>query len=326
VAEQDSHYSNFDHWRDFVAAHPWPIAIAVLSLLWLLVLIPWPTTPDSQTNLVETIESPIDEITLDAARPQDLPGQPVITARKIRVTGHVLLTSPAVLIANEIEFAPNSRVWAPSGEITVIAPHIVHGVFDVSGANGRDGRGAGTAGRDGETGGSIYIATADPTDSVVEANGGNGGNGQRGYAGANGRPGYCGPRGFGLAERGRVGGDGGDAGNGGSGGVVTIWYSTAQPRVVANEGQPGIAARGGPGGRGGAGCKGVRGKQPAQSAGNEGAAGRVGSGGSKGVISTRRVDFNEVARAYEAWSKQPATIAALRDRLSGLPIVEVAER
>jgi len=325
VADHHS-YSNFDRWREFVAAHPWPIAIAVLSLLWLIVLIPWPTTPDSQTNLIETIKSPIEEITLDAGRPQDLPGQPVITARKIRVTGHVLLTSPAVLIANEIEFAPNSRIWVPSGDLTVIAPHIVRGVFDVSGADGRNGRAFGNAGQDGATGGSIYIATADPTDSIVEANGGNGGNGQRGYAGASGRAGYCGPHGFGLAERGKVGGDGGDAGNGGSGGVVTVWYSTAQPRVSAHEGKPGVAGRGGPGGRGGAGCKGVRGAQPTQSAGNEGATGRVGDVGSRGVTSARHVNFNAVVDAYEAWSKQSATVAVLRDRLSALPIVEVAER
>ena len=325
VTEHDG-YTNFDQLRDFAVAHPWPIAIAVLSFLWLLVLIPWPTTPDAQTNLIETIKSPIEEITLDAARPQDLPGEPVITAKKIRVTGHVLLTSPAVLIANEIEFSPNSRIWVPSGDLTIIAPHIVHGAFDVSGSNGRDGRSAGNAGQDGATGGSIYIATADPTDSIVEANGGNGGDGQRGYPGAAGRPGYCGPHGFGLAERGKIGGDGGDAGNGGSGGVVTVWYSTAQPRVSANEGKPGLAGRGGNGGKGGAGCRGVRGAQPAQSGGNEGATGRIGNAGSHGVASARHVNFNSVVAAYEAWSKQSATVAVLRDRLSALPIVEIAER
>jgi hypothetical protein len=318
--------TTFERWRDFVVAHPWPISIGVLSALWLLVLVPWPTKPDSQTNLIERIDSPIAEITLDAARPQDLPTGPVVTAKKIRVSGNVLMTSPAVLVANEIEFSPNSRIWVPSGDMTIIAPHIVHGVFDVSGANGRNARSAGEAGQDGANGGSIYIATADPTDSVVDAHGGNGGNGQRGYAGAPGRPGFCGPRGFGLAERGKSGGDGGDAGGGGSGGVVTVWYSTAQPRISANEGSPGIAARGGPGGRGGAGCKGVRGSQPNQSAGNEGATGRPGASGGKGIMSARHVNFAAVVDAYEIWLKQAGTAEVLRDRLRGVPTVEIAER
>jgi hypothetical protein len=314
-----------ERWRDFVVAHPWPISVAVLVVLWLLVLVPWPTKPDSQTNLIENIDAPIAEIALDAAHPERFPAGPVVTAKKIRVTGQVSMKSPTVLVANEIEFAPNSKVVVPSGDLTVIAPHIVQGVFDVSGADGRDARAWGDAGQGGANGGSIYIATADPTDTVVDAHGGNGGNGQRGYAGEPGRPGYCGPRGFGLAERGKAGGSGGDAGAGGSGGVVTVWYSTAQPRVAANQGKPGIAARGGPGGKGGAGCKGVRGSQPNQSAGNEGTPGRPGASGAEGVISARHVSFAAVVDAYEIWLKHAGTAEVLRDRLRGIP-VEIAER
>ena len=326
IVARPSSYTRFEHLRDFVVAHPWPVALGILSILWLIVLIPWPTTPDSQTNLIAKIDAPIEEITLDAGRPKDLPAGPVITAKKIRVSGQVLLSSPAVLIANEIEFAPNSRIWVPAGELTVIAPHIVHGAFDVSGADGHNGRAAGEHGQDGSNAGSIYVATADPTDTTLTARGGKGGDGQRGYAGAPGRAGFCGPRGFGLAERGKTGGDGGDAGNGGSGGVITVWYSTAQPTVVATEGHPGVGGRGGPGGRGGAGCRSVRGSQNNQSAGNEGAAGRPGSSGGRGVTDSRHVDFGAVVDAYDAWLKQSATAEALRDRMRALPTVEIAQR
>ena len=318
VAEQDR-LTNLEHWRDLVRAHPWPLGLAVLSVLWALVLIPWPHTPDEQRDLVGDREGVVDERVFDANAHDDLPADGIVVARHIRVVGHVLLNGPTVLIANEIEFTPNSRIWAPSGEITVIAPHIVGGVFDVSGANGLTPRQAGATGHDGENAGMAYIAAARFDDVTVIGNGGAGGDGQRGYAGAAGRNGFCGPRGFGLAERGKTGGPGGDAGNGGTAALITVWYGHAPPRVEANAGKPGAPGRGGPGGRGGAGCKGVRGSQEAQSAGNEGAAGREGSKGQPGVSNTRHVEFARVVDAYERWTSEHASRQVLLEYLRALP-------
>ncbi len=318
IVEPTDASTRLEHWIGLVRAHPWPVAIAVLSVLWLLVLIPWPTTPDAEIDLLEGVDAPIAELTLDARSAADTPSG-AITAKRIRVAGHVLLASPAALIANEIEFAPDARILSPGGDLTVLASRIVHGAFDVSGVDGRDGHAAGESGQAGGNAGSIYIASADAADTVVDAHGGRGGAGQRGYAGAPGRNGFCGPRGFGLAERGAAGGAGGDAGSGGNGGVVTAWYSTAAPKLSAPEGMPGAAARGGPGGRGGAGCKGVRGHQPAQSSGNEGPTGRPGSRGQAGVVATRHVDFDAVVDAYERWLGEHASVEVLRDRLRALP-------
>ena len=322
MERQDS-ITSIEHWRDLAQAHPWPLGIALLSVLWLLILIPWPHTPDAQTDLVSAHADDIaNERVLDASGHEELPADGVITAKHIRVAGHVLLTGPVVLIANEIEFAPDSRIWVPSGELTVIAPHIAGGTFDVSGANGRSGRQAGAAGQEGASAGYAYIAAAEFTDVTVIANGGTGGDGQRGYAGAAGRNGFCGPKGFGLAERGQVGGPGGDAGSGGTAGLVTVWYGNAAPRINAIEGKAGTPGRGGPGGRGGAGCKGLRGSQKAQSAGNEGDVGRVGSRGQKAMVSTRHVKFASVVAAYERWLSDRASPAILLERLRALPTLE----
>ena len=321
--ERPDSLTNLEHWRDLAQAHPWPLGIALLSVMWLLILIPWPHTPDSQIDLVSTrITDAVDERVLDANGHDELPADGVITAKRIRVVGHVLLTGPVTLVANEIEFTPNSRIWVPSGQLTVIAPHISGGVFDVSGANGRSVRQPGAHGHDGETSGSAYIASAEFSDVTIVANGGNGSDGQRGYTGAAGRNGFCGPRGFGLAERGKPGGDGGNGGNGGTAGLVTVWYAKAAPRIAADEGKPGIGGRGGQGGRGGAGCKGVRGTQAAQSAGNEGAEGRGGSRGQKGMISTRRVKFSAVVDAYERWVSDHASADVLLEHLRALPAIE----
>ncbi len=316
--------TNLEQWRDLALAHPWPVGLALLSVLWLLILMPWPHTPDSQIDLVSEhiAEGSADERVLDASKHDELPADGVITAKRIRVVGHVLLNSPTVLVANEIVFAPDSRIWVPSGELVVIAPHITNGVIDVSGADGRDGRAPGGAGQDGGNGGSAYIAAGEFTGVTISANGGAGGEGQRGYAGAAGRNGFCGPRGFGLAERGKSGGNGGDAGHGGSAGLITTWYGVAAPHFTAEPGLPGNAGRGGPGGRGGAGCKGVRGSQPAQSAGNEGATGQPGSRGQPGTTSSRHVKFSTVVDAYEDWLDDHAAPEVLRERLARLPTVE----
>jgi hypothetical protein len=318
VARQDS-LTNLEHWRDLAQAHPWPLGLALLSVLWALVLIPWPHTPDAQRDLVGDREGVVAERVLDANGHDNMPADGIVVARHIRVVGHVLLNGPTVLIANEIEFAPNSRIWAPSGELTVIAPHIVGGVFDVSGANGRNGQQAGAPGHDGENAGMAYIAAAQFDDVTVVGNGGAGGDGQRGYAGAAGRNGFCGPRGFGLAERGKTGGAGGDAGSGGTAALITVWYGNTQPRIEAEAGKSGTPGRGGPGGRGGAGCKGVRGSQEAQSAGNEGAAGRAGSKGQPGVSNARHVEFANVVDAYERWASEHASPKVLLEYLRALP-------
>ena len=315
--------TNLEHWRDLVRAHPWPIAIAVLSVVWLLLLVPWPHTPDSQIDLVsEHIAEGAEERVLNASKHDELPADGVITAKRIRVIGHVLLTGPAVLIANEIEFAPNSRIWVPSGELIVIAPHITHGVIDVSGTDGRDGRAPGAAGHNGSNGGTVYVAAGEFSDVTISANGGAGGDGQRGYTGAVGRNGFCGPRGFGLAQRGKSGGNGGGAGDGGSAGLLTVWYGTAAPHFAAEPGAPGNAGRGGPGGRGGAGCKGVRGSQNAQPAGNEGDTGQPGSRGQPGTASARHVKFSAVVDAYESWLSDRAAPEVLRERLAALPVTD----
>jgi hypothetical protein len=318
LARPDS-LTNLEHWRDLAQAHPWPLGVALLSVLWALVLIPWPHTPDAQRDLIGDREGVVNERVLDANGHDDLPADGIVVARHIRIVGHVLLNDPTVLVANEIEFAPDSRIWAPSGEITVIAPHIVGGVFDVSGANGRNAQQAGGAGHSGENAGIAYIAAAQFDDVTVVGNGGTGGDGQRGYAGAAGRNGFCGPRGFGLAERGKTGGAGGDAGSGGTAALITVWYGHAPPRIQADAGKSGTPGRGGPGGRGGAGCKGVRGSQQAQSAGNEGAAGRVGAKGQPGVSNTRHVDFVRVVDAYQRWASEHASRQVLLEYLRALP-------
>ena len=316
--------TNLEQWRDLALAHPWPVGLALLSILWLLILIPWPHTPDSQIDLVSEhiAEGAADERVLDASKHDELPSNGVITAKRIRIVGHVLLTSPAVLVANEIVFAPDSRIWVPSGELVIIAPHILNGVVDVSGAEGRDGRSAGDPGKDGGNAGAAYVAAGEFSDVMILANGGAGGDGQRGYAGAAGRNGFCGPRGFGLAERGRSGGNGGDAGHGGSAGLITVWYGAAAPRFTAEPGVSGNPGRGGPGGRGGAGCKGVRGTQPSQPAGNEGASGQPGSRGQPGTTSLRHVKFSDVVDAYEDWLSKPAAPNALHERLVRIPVIE----
>lgn len=314
--------TNFEHWRDLAQAHPWPLALALLSVAWALVLIPWPHTSDAERDLIGDREGIVDERVLDANGRIDMPVDGIVVARHIRVVGHVLLNGPTVLIANEIEFTPNSRIWAPSGEITVIAPHIKGGVFDVSGANGRSARQAGAAGREGENAGAAYLASAQFDDVTVVGNGGVGADGQRGYVGAAGRNGFCGPRGFGLAERGKTGGAGGDAGNGGTAALITVWYGKSPPRIEADVGKAGAPGRGGPGGRGGAGCKGVRGSQDAQSAGNEGAAGRVGSKGQPGIMNTRHVEFSKVVDAYERWATEHASPQVLLEYLRALPPVK----
>jgi hypothetical protein len=322
--DQKDRLTNLEHWRDLALAHPWPVGLALLSVMWLLILVPWPHASDSQIDLVSEhiAEDAADERVLDASKQDELPSDGVISAKRIRVVGHVLLTTPAVLVANEIVFAPNSRIWVPSGEIVMIAPHISNGVVDVSGADGRDGHGPGAAGEDGANGGSAFIAAAEFTDMTITSNGGAGGDGQRGYAGAAGRNGFCGPRGFGLAERGKSGGNGGDAGHGGSGGLITVWYGTAAPHFGGEPGAAGTPGRGGPGGRGGAGCKGVRGSQPAQSAGNEGAEGRTGSHGQPATTSTRHVKFSAVVDAYEDWLEDHASPDVLRERLARLKTIE----
>ncbi len=319
--ERQGHLTNLEHWRDLAVAHPWPLGIALLSIVWLIILIPWPHTPDAQRDMVGDDDGVVAARTLDASQHVELPADGVILAESIHVVGQVLLTGPAFLIANEIVFAPNSRIWLPSGELTVIAPHIVDGSFDVSGADGRNGHRPGDAGSDGGSGGTAYVAAAEFTRSTVTANGGGGGNGQRGYAGAAGRNGYCGPRGYGLAARGKTGGNGGAAGNGGSAGLITVWYGDAAPRVSANEGKPGNAGRGGPGGRGGAGCKGVRGSQPAQPAGNEGATGHDGSRGQPGTLSKRHVEFSAVIDAYERWHDEKSPPQSLLEYLRALPVI-----
>ena len=316
--------TTLEQWRDLALEHPWPVGLGLLCVLWLLILLPGPNPPDSQIDLVSEhiAEGAADERVLDASKHDELPTDGVITAKRIRVVGHVLLAGPTVLVANEIVFAPNSRIWVPSGELVVIAPHIANGVIDVSGADGRDGPAPGGAGHDGGNGGSAYIAAGEFTDVTISANGGAGGDGQRGYAGAAGRNGFCGPRGFGLAERGKSGGAGGDAGRGGSAGLITTWYGAAAPHIAAAPGLPGTAGRGGPGGRGGAGCKGVRGSQPAQSAGNEGATGQPGSHGQPGTTNLRHVKFSAVVDAYEDWLGDHATPDVLRERLGRLQPIE----
>ncbi len=320
--EQQDSLTNLEHWRDFARAHPWPIGLALLTVVWLLILIPWPHTPDAQRDMVGDQGGTVAERTLDANAHIELPADGVVIAKRIRVVGHVLLTGPALLIANEIEFAPDARIWIPSGQLTVVAPHIVNGSFDVSGTNGRSGRRPGQAGSDGDPGGAVYVAAAEFTQGAVIANGGAGGSGQRGYTGAAGRRGYCGPRGYGLAARGKTGGNGGDAGNGGSAGLITVWYANAPPHVSAIAGKPGDAGRGGPGGPGGAGCKGVRGSQPAQPPGNEGVAGHDGSSGQRGELSKRHVAFSDVVDAYRHWRNEKAPPQALVESLRALPALE----
>ena len=315
--ERHDSLTSFEHWRDLAQTHPWPLGLAALSVIWLLILIPWPHTPDAQIDLLSVHDAPVAaEYLLDANAHEELPADGVITAKRIRVVGHVLLTGPVALVANEIEFTQGSRIWVPSGELTVIAPHISGGEFDVSGVRGGNGKQAGAPGQDGATAGSAYIAAAEFSNVTVLANGGAGGDGQRGYAGVAGRNGFCGPRGFGLAERGKVGGNGGDAGAGGSSGLVSAWYSGTPPQISAEPGKPGTA------GRGGAGCKGVRGSQAAQSAGNEGVAGRNGSHGQTGTINRRHVEFSAVVDAYEQWLSDRASPQVLLERLRALPEIE----
>ena len=318
--DQHDTITSIEHWRNLVRANPWPLLIALLSILWLLLLIQWPaSTPEEFELLAEDAPA---ELVLDASRPESFPTGAVITAKHIRVLGDVTLTSPAVIVANAIEFAPSARITIPSGQITVVAARIEHGVLDVSGSPGLDELAAGGAGLDGENGGMVFIAAAQMIDVLVAADGGNGGNGQHGYAGSPGRNGFCGPRGFGLAQRGKSGGAGGNAGAGGSGGLITVWYADKTPSFHADEGRPGTAGRGGPGGRGGAGCKGLRGTQNAQSAGNEGHEGHPGTRGQTGEISTRRVDFDDVVDIYEDWLDDGAKPDVLRDRLRMLTTID----
>lgn len=310
-------------WRDFAVTHPWPVSLTLLSVFWLLVLIPWPSAPVEQIELVSAKRADVaDELALDGAPSAELPGDPVITARHIRVTGTVKLLGPRLIVANEIEFAPSARITSPSGQLTVIATRIRGGALDVSGRAGQKGRSVGAAGQDGENGGVILVAAAQFTDVTVAANGAAAGDGRDGYTGTAGRNGFCGPRGFGLAERGTSGGSGGDAGNGGSGGLVTVWYAGASPQLHANPGKAGVAGRGGPGGRGGLGCRGVRGAQKNQSAGNEGVAGRSGTVGREGITSRRHVDFAAVVDAYQEWLTERAPPEALRERLRTLRTIE----
>ncbi len=117
MERQDS-LTNFEHWRDLAQAHPWPLGIALLSVLWTLILIPWPHTPDAQRDLVGDDKRIVAERVLDANAHDELPADGVVIARHIRIVGHVLLSDPTVLIANEIEFAPDARIWAPSGHLT----------------------------------------------------------------------------------------------------------------------------------------------------------------------------------------------------------------
>ncbi len=315
--------TRFAQWREFAVTHPWPVSLTLLSVFWLLILIPWPSARPEQIELVSTSRTDVpDELALDGAPFNELPGDPVITARHIRVTGPVRLLGPRLIVANEIEFAPSARILSPAGQLTVIATRIRGGTLDVSGRAGQDGRSYGGAGQDGENGGVILVAAAQFTDVTIAADGANAGDGQDGYTGTAGRNGFCGPRGFGLAERGTSGGVGGDAGNGGSGGLVTAWYGIASPTLHAAPGKAGIAGRGGPGGRGGLGCRGVRGAQKNQTAGNEGAAGRPGSAGREGIVSRRHVEFAGVVDAYQEWLTERAPPEALRERLRSLRTLE----
>ncbi len=319
----DALATRFAQWRDFAVTHPWPVSLTVLSVFWLLVLIPWPTARVEQIELVSAKRADVaDELALNGAPSAELPGDPVITARHIRVTGTVRLLGPRLIIANEIEFAPSARITSPSGQLTVIATRIRGGAFDVSGRAGQNGRSVGAAGQDGENGGVVLVAAAQFTDVTVAANGAAAGDGQHGYTGTAGRNGFCGARGFGLAERGTSGGSGGDAGDGGSGGLITVWYAGASPTLRANPGKAGAAGRGGPGGRGGLGCRGVRGAQQNQSAGNEGAAGHLGTAGREGIVSRRHVDFAAVVDAYQEWLAERAPPEALRERLRTLRTIE----
>ena len=146
--------TNLEQWRDLALAHPWPVGLALLSVLWLLILMPWPHTPDSQIDLVSEhiAEGSADELVLDASNHDELPADGVITASAFASVGHDCC-GPAVLVANEIEFAPDSRIWAPSGELVGHRAAHPNGVIDVSGGRGRDDRAPGGAGQDGDNGG-----------------------------------------------------------------------------------------------------------------------------------------------------------------------------
>ena len=180
----------------------------------------------------------------------------------------------------------------------------------------------GAAGHDGANGGSVYIAAGEFTDVTITSNGGAGGDGQRGYAGAAGRNGFCGPRGFGLAERGKSGGNGGDAGHGGSAGLITVWYGTAAPHFAGEPGTPAPqdaavrVAAAAPGARASAA------RSPRSPPATKVPKDEPGSHGQPATTSTRHVKFSAVVDAYEDWLEDHASPDVLRERLARLKTIE----
>jgi len=300
-------------------AFKWPLLGAGITLLATLFWLAWPNG-DGRVDgfdMVDAIEPAVaDQLILDSVAASRLGNAPLVAAHHIVVRGIVRLPADTILAADRVSFDPDARIEAPGGRLIALAPHIENAAIDLSGRNGLDGARAGARGGDGETGGIALVAAARFDGGRILANGGNGGDGARGYTGAAGRNGWCGPRGFGLAQRGATGGPGGAAGNGGSGGLITLLYQQQPIDAAAVHGTAGNPGRGGNGGRGGAGCRGLRGNQPNQPTGNEGPGGRTGSRGDDGAIDRRKVDFDDVVDTFEAWlDTRPHDFGQLRDRL-----------
>jgi hypothetical protein len=307
-------------------AFKWPLLGAGITLFASLLWLAWPDGEGRVDgfDMVDAITPAVaDQLILDNAEASRLDNAPLVAAHHIVVRGNVRLPADTVLAADSLTFDPDARIDAPGGRLIALAPHIENAAIDLSGRNGTDGVRAGAHGADGETGGIALIAAARFDGGRILANGGNGGAGARGYTGAAGRNGWCGPRSFGLAQRGATGGPGGAAGNGGSGGLITLLYQQQPVDAAAVHGRAGDPGRGGNGGRGGAGCKGLRGNQPNQPPGNEGPRGRTGSRGDDGAIDRRKVDFDEVAEAFEDWlDTKPRDFGQLRDRLLAIEATE----
>jgi hypothetical protein len=309
-------------WQEVLSASKLPLAIAGAFVVGLLAWLFWPVPPDESIDIAAKIEPPPPaELVLDAASASSYADRTLIAAERLVVKGVVSLERHHVLVANELAFEPESRLVLPSGHITVLAPRVHDAVIDVSGAPGKAGAAAGEDGHDGSAGGSIVLAAGEVINTRLIARGGDGGNGQRGYSGAAGQRGYCGPNGFRIAERGESGGDGGNGGAGGPGGLVMMMYRYDPAAAEVAAGKPGAGAEGGPGGAGGRGCNGVRGVQKAQGPGNDGARGRPGSVTSDGTVSSRRVAFWDVVRAFADWREEDneGDPRKLRDRLRPIP-------
>ena len=251
-------------------------------------------------------------------------GTSVLQRKRIKISSTVTVTKPLALIGNVIHFEQGASLIAPNGSMTLIAPKILNPKIDVSGTNGASGNGAGDSGQPGQNGGHIFVAAAEATNAEFVSHGGTGGNGKQGITGKGGRNGNCDCCGkWEKANNGGPGGTGGDAGAGGNGGKVEYFFRYGSFSAQAAPGKAGNHGGRGAGGPGGRGCSGLGGKQPTRSPGPDGLEGDPASDGLNGRVTSRKVSFREVQRAFNEWRSVPnGTIDQLQYEIRKLASVD----